>query len=501
MWQIDENLAQRPQTSIITSESHPTGGGSRNVRILLRNSTVHEDVKFSDFFSRQKHTFDTFTGRNKEAELEWYAIEFPEPTTINCVDMMMGLPNRDGGWWASLNIEVRLESNEDWQIVQNLNIFPPYDFRNIRGNRVPYERYVLTFDEITVLAVRLIGIPGGLAQFTSLAQLGVYRRNLSRWNPVDLPERPVPYLFQLINPQTIWDISENFVTLTGLPLESPFVEYYLDESRFARLWERIRSTYLGSPDLWQMLGDSLGWDVWLKLLDSTATRSHDNSLEPHVSTAFYGILARSVAPVVVDGIILGNLTTRWVIPADYDLNLNSQRKYAKQHGIVWTNYRDAIKVTPRMSLEQLQAAATLLGMMLNTAANLMHHNLRYQDELASKASKTVYAQKKEIVRRAIVFMQDNLENSINVSEVAQAVALSSAYFCTLFTEETGRNPRDFLIDLRIARAKEYLLHSRMSISDVCAAIGYTPSYFSRLFKQQTGFPPRVYVKQFRSRQH
>lgn len=103
----------------------------------------------------------------------------------------------------------------------------------------------------------------------------------------------------------------------------------------------------------------------------------------------------------------------------------------------------------------------------------------------------------DIIKQAIRFMQDNLENSIGVAEVARFVALDPSYFCRLFTDQTGCNPRDFLMDLRLERAKYYLAHTEMSVMDVCVALGYSPSYFSRLFKRQVGCTPGQYAQRSR----
>ncbi len=104
----------------------------------------------------------------------------------------------------------------------------------------------------------------------------------------------------------------------------------------------------------------------------------------------------------------------------------------------------------------------------------------------------------EIIQRAISFMQDNLETDIGVADVARFVALDPSYFCRLFTERTGRNPRDFLMDLRMDRAKYYLAHTEMSVMEVCVALGYSPSYFSRLFKRRMGCTPGQYAQKTRS---
>jgi ABC-type sugar transport system substrate-binding protein/AraC-like DNA-binding protein len=102
------------------------------------------------------------------------------------------------------------------------------------------------------------------------------------------------------------------------------------------------------------------------------------------------------------------------------------------------------------------------------------------------------AEHSELVRQAIAFMQENFESPISVVDVAQYVALDPSYFCRLFTAQTGRNPSDFLIDLRLEQAKQYLARGEMSVMDVCVALGYSPSYFSRLFKRRVGCTPSQY---------
>ncbi|MBE3142936.1 MAG: helix-turn-helix transcriptional regulator, partial [Planctomycetes bacterium] len=102
---------------------------------------------------------------------------------------------------------------------------------------------------------------------------------------------------------------------------------------------------------------------------------------------------------------------------------------------------------------------------------------------------------KETIHRAIDFMEENLEESIGIADVARAVCLNPSYFSTLFAEQVGCTPTDFLTRLRIERAKEFLRHTSMSVMDVCVALDYSPSYFSRLFKKMTGVTPGKYARQ------
>ena len=63
---------------------------------------------------------------------------------------------------------------------------------------------------------------------------------------------------------------------------------------------------------------------------------------------------------------------------------------------------------------------------------------------------------KELVKHAIDYMQLNLEEPVGVAEVARALAVSPTYLGVVFRRHTGRSPSDFLIDLRLERAREYL---------------------------------------------
>jgi hypothetical protein len=170
----EDNLALHPNVQIEVSLCHPTGGAARDPRILL-NERAHrlDNRPLSEF--AQQHTYDTYDGQNQAAQPDWYKLDFNQPVTFNCIELTMGLPYRDGGWWLSLNVEIY--QRDQWRQVEALSITPPYNFDNHRGERRPYQTYMLNFREVTGQVVRLIGQPGGLAQFTSLARLAVYHRD------------------------------------------------------------------------------------------------------------------------------------------------------------------------------------------------------------------------------------------------------------------------------------------------------------------------------------
>ena len=202
---------------------------------------------------------DTFHGRSAYTALDWYCIEFPGPTRFNCIELTMGWPYRDGGWWKSLEVEIQLDQGEAWRLVHNFHCTPDYEYTDSPHNRRPYETYLLSFDDTQATAVRVIGAPGGLASFTSLGRLAVYHRDFSRWKPSRLPAPPLPDVYKYLSPAAISDLSESLIKLSGLQIYFPLLEYYLDEMRYQRFWNRMQDIYLGKPSLYILLGDTLGW--------------------------------------------------------------------------------------------------------------------------------------------------------------------------------------------------------------------------------------------------
>jgi len=497
----EENLALRPGVQISASVSQPTGGAAKDPRVLLNEAIDNLDRQpLASFVQGRTTTYDTYDGQNPAFGPDWYAIRFPESTAINCLEMTMGFAYRDGGWWTTLGVEVQLEAEGNWQPVDNLIITPPYNFTNNRGERRPYETHVLTFDLVTVQAVRVIGHPGGNAQFTSLARLSTYHRKLSYWNPISLRQTPIPYIFCLISPAEVWDLSMNFAKLTNLIMQIQMMEYYLDQVRFLEFWQLTSHNYLGKPDLWFLAGERIGWQSWQNEYKQFNSTGPGAIRKPGIHLWFYNTLAYAAAPVIVDDIVIATVLTEPGVILKDRFNEDWHRRFADEQKIAWGDYAAAIERTPKMTESQLEGALGLISMIVNSMASLAHRNQHLERELtfALDDSSKPGQQKKQLVRQAIDYMEEKLEDNISTVDVARSVSLSPAHFSVVFTEQTGKNPSDFLIDLRIERAKEYLTQTEMSVMEICVALGYSPSYFSRVFKARTGYTPGGYARQKRT---
>lgn len=98
------------------------------------------------------------------------------------------------------------------------------------------------------------------------------------------------------------------------------------------------------------------------------------------------------------------------------------------------------------------------------------------------------------LEKAINFMQSHLEEALSVEEIAQELGLSQFHFSRLFKQRTGITPHQYLIKLRLERAKHLLKNTKMAVNEIADECGFAnPSHLARHLRRETGLSP----KQFR----
>ncbi|MFF2090780.1 helix-turn-helix domain-containing protein [Paenibacillus sp. NPDC058174] len=112
----------------------------------------------------------------------------------------------------------------------------------------------------------------------------------------------------------------------------------------------------------------------------------------------------------------------------------------------------------------------------------------------SRKTETIEETTAEAIVRVSNFMRERLGQDFTRAELAQMAGLSQGYFSRAFQEQLGISPTKFMIDLRIARAKQMLLYGN-SVKETAAQVGIEDEfYFSRKFKQHAGLSPVAYMK-------
>lgn len=102
--------------------------------------------------------------------------------------------------------------------------------------------------------------------------------------------------------------------------------------------------------------------------------------------------------------------------------------------------------------------------------------------------------KKYVVQQIMKYMENHYKEKISLDQIAENMYLSPFYISKLFKSETGDTPINYLISLRMKKAKELLdQNSTLSIQEAAAAVGYEDAYhFSKLFKKYYGLSPLYY---------
>lgn len=100
-----------------------------------------------------------------------------------------------------------------------------------------------------------------------------------------------------------------------------------------------------------------------------------------------------------------------------------------------------------------------------------------------------------ITETMIAFIQDNYKSKITLDNLTRNSYLSSVYLSKAFKEATGVTPINYLIQVRINKAKELLSENILPMKEIAIEVGYEDYYyFSKLFKKNTGLSPRSYLK-------
>ncbi len=93
-------------------------------------------------------------------------------------------------------------------------------------------------------------------------------------------------------------------------------------------------------------------------------------------------------------------------------------------------------------------------------------------------------------------LREREDKNIRVEDLARWFGSSRAHFSRIFKQETGRTPREYLVDRRIDRAASLLTATDYRLSRIAEITGYSDLYFfSRQFKEKTGLCPSAYRKE------
>lgn len=97
------------------------------------------------------------------------------------------------------------------------------------------------------------------------------------------------------------------------------------------------------------------------------------------------------------------------------------------------------------------------------------------------------------LRRVTEFIEENIGAELGLADLASVAGFSEYHFSRIFKLSTGQTPHRYVIERRVARAKELLSRTQMSIMDISIHLGFgDQAHLTTVFKRSTGETPKKF---------
>lgn len=104
-------------------------------------------------------------------------------------------------------------------------------------------------------------------------------------------------------------------------------------------------------------------------------------------------------------------------------------------------------------------------------------------------------QKIENVKKILRHIHENYKVQIKIPDLAKLVGMNEQYFCRYFKKITGKTPIQYINEIRIEKAAQYLQETDRKIIDIAMECGYDNiGYFIKRFRTEKGISPSEYRK-------
>jgi len=177
---------------------------------------------------------------------------------------------------------------------------------------------------------------------------------------------------------------------------------------------------------------------------------------------------------------------------------NASMELYHSSGIIFSNdsfsITNDIKMLIRLFWEELKykqsgyefMVENLSLLIVGNLMRLVKHNLSHKAYNLPKCNI-------ENIKTVIDYMNENYTSGVSCSELAELIKMDKFGFIRSFKAETGRTPYEYLLDLKIEKAKKMLKSNEYILLEISMMCGFSShSHFTSTFKKKTGVSPTVY---------
>ena len=112
--------------------------------------------------------------------------------------------------------------------------------------------------------------------------------------------------------------------------------------------------------------------------------------------------------------------------------------------------------------------------------------LRKMDPSRTDVEKTTYGK----ILPVCDYIENNYKEPITLDDMADLIGVSKSYLCRIFKEAHGMTPVNYLMRIRISKAKRLLISTDMKIKFLSEECGFNDSsYFCMIFRRMEGMTP------------
>lgn len=133
------------------------------------------------------------------------------------------------------------------------------------------------------------------------------------------------------------------------------------------------------------------------------------------------------------------------------------------------------------------------------AKNLLYsafvHILRSYDYIHEDNTRSTYGTTTQKLKKAMEYIQNNLENKITLSEIAKQAHMTSTYFSAMFKKFNGISPWEYITIKRVENAITLIKTTNLTKLEIAEKCGFSSSSnFYKAFFNITGKTPNDYKK-------
>lgn len=101
------------------------------------------------------------------------------------------------------------------------------------------------------------------------------------------------------------------------------------------------------------------------------------------------------------------------------------------------------------------------------------------------------------LRQVLEYIRSHLSQDLAIADIAQVAGMSPYYLMRMFKKSMHITVRQYIIQMRIDRARELLRSRELSIAEISLQCGFTnQSHFTNVFRQLTETTPKAYRRDF-----